>query len=96
MQVSVSVSPLVGRLGTVTGTVVTLKDITERKRLRQELVHYKEQLEQMVDQRTEELRVSSDTYRTLVNHAQVGIAIHQNGTIVFASEQMVRLSGYVR
>ena len=94
MQVSVSVSPLIGRLGTVTGTVLTLKDITERKRLERELLEYKEHLEQMVDERTEELRVSVETYRTLVTHAQVGIAIHQNGTIVFANEQMLRLSGY--
>jgi PAS domain S-box-containing protein len=94
MQVSVSVSPLIGRLGTVTGTVLTLKDITERKRLERELLEYKEHLEQMVDERTEELRVSVETYRTLVTHAQVGIAIHQNGTIVFANEEMLRLSGY--
>ena len=94
MQVSVSASPLVGRLGSLTGTVLTLKDITERKRLERELLEYKEHLEQMVGERTEELRVSVETYRTLVAHAQVGIAIHQNGTVVFANEQMLRLSGY--
>ncbi|HNW85235.1 MAG TPA: PAS domain S-box protein [Candidatus Cryosericum sp.] len=94
VQLRVSVSPLVGRLGSVTGTVLTLTDITERKRLEDQLVEYKDHLERMVDQRTEELRVSMETYRTLVTHAQVGIAIHQNGIIMFANEQMLRLSGY--
>jgi PAS domain S-box-containing protein len=40
------------------------------------------------------LRQSEERYRTLVDHALVGIGIHQNGRIVFANKELPNMLGY--
>ena len=49
------ISALHDRIGGRTGTVIVLRDITERRRTEQELEHYREHLEELVEQRTAEL-----------------------------------------
>jgi PAS domain S-box-containing protein len=49
------ISALHDRIGSRTGTVIVLRDVTERKRAEQELEHYREHLEELVEQRTAEL-----------------------------------------
>ncbi|ACI17143.2 hypothetical protein COPRO5265_0030 [Coprothermobacter proteolyticus DSM 5265] len=45
-------------------------------------------------QMEQELRASEEKYRTLVDHALVGIGIHQDNRIVFANQRMATMFGY--
>ncbi|HQL17464.1 MAG TPA: PAS domain S-box protein, partial [Rectinema sp.] len=75
---NVASSPILDRFGAKTGTILIFRDITERKKMEEELRRYQESLEEMVKARTEELRKSEEKYKALVDHALVGIGIHQN------------------
>lgn len=94
LHVNVTSSPLTDRFGAKSGSVIEFRDITERKRMEEELRQYKEELEELVKVRTEELTKSEAKYRALVNHAQVGIGIHQDGRIVFANRQLLSMFGF--
>lgn len=94
MQLNIKSSPIIGRFGTISSYVMVLKDITKRKEMELELKRYKEDLESLVDVRTQELRKSEEKYKALVNHAQIGIGIHQNFRFVFANEQLKILLGF--
>ncbi|HPC05849.1 MAG TPA: PAS domain S-box protein, partial [Anaerolineaceae bacterium] len=94
MQLNIKSSPIKDRFGTISEYVVVLKDITKRKEMELELKRYKEDLEVMVDARTQELRKSEEKYKALVSHAQIGIGIHQNLRFVFANEQLNILLGF--
>ncbi len=61
---NVTVSPLFGPDGAVTGTVHVMRDITDRKRAEQELAEERRNLERTVDVRTEELYDSLEKLRT--------------------------------
>jgi len=71
-----SASAVKDQEGEVVGIVVTALDITERKKVEQEL------------------RASEQKYKTLVDHALVGIGIHQDNRIVFANKRMATMLGY--
>ena len=49
------ISALFDRIGSRTGTVIVIRDITERKRVEHELAQYREHLEELVEQRTADL-----------------------------------------
>ena len=55
INVSLTVSPLMDPKGNITGVSVIARDITEHKKTEAELVCYREHLEAMVRQRTEQL-----------------------------------------
>lgn len=42
------------------------------------------------------LRQSEEKYRTLVDHALVGIGIHQNGRLLFANKELAAMLGYTQ
>ena len=94
MQLNIISSPITDRFGTISGNVIVLKDITERKRMEQELRQYKEGLETLVEIRTQELKKSEEKYKALVSHAQVGIGIHRNSRMIFANEQFISMLGF--
>jgi len=76
VPVLLSASAVKDQEGEVMGIVVTALDITERKKMEQEL------------------RASEQKYKTLVDHALVGIGIHQDNRIVFANRRMATMLGY--
>lgn len=94
MFLSVTSSMIMDRFGTRTGSVIVFRDITERKKAEEELERYKDELEVLVQARTEELTKSEAKYKALVDHAQVGIGIHQNFRMVFANRQFLSMLGY--
>ncbi len=57
----------------VTGSLVSLRDVTERHRAEQEVRRLNEQLEERVARRTAELRLSQERFETLARVAPVGI-----------------------
>jgi PAS domain S-box-containing protein len=56
IPVSVNVSPIKDREGRVTGASTVIHDISERKRIEEQLLHHREGLERSVAERTTELK----------------------------------------
>jgi len=94
--VNVAASPMMDRFGARAGNILVLTDITDRKRMEQELLQYQEKLEKLVEARTRALKNSEENYKALVEHAQVGIGIHHNGRMIFANGQLLSMLGYTR
>ncbi len=63
MSALVSPQPIFDEEGRFHGTVVVLTDITKRKLMEQELQAYQNQLEEMVENRTKELKASNERLR---------------------------------
>jgi len=73
----------------------SLEEITERKRAEQELRRYQEQLEDLVQERTAELRESEERYRTLFDNVPVGLyRTTPEGQILDANRAFVQMLGY--
>jgi PAS domain S-box-containing protein len=69
-------------------------DITERKQMEEKLKQYSEQLEALVQKRTKELSESQKNYSVLVEEASDGVAILQDGKIVFTNKKGTEIIGY--
>jgi len=87
--------------GNPEGLIISITDITERKRIERELNNYKANLEKMVQKRTtelektyKELQESEEKYRSLVEQLNQGILIMQDNRIVFANNAMTQINGY--
>lgn len=63
----------------------------EKRRLEEENRRYQEELELLIEKRTRSLQESENRYRQLVHHSPYGIAIQQNGKMIFANEQMKKI-----
>ncbi len=72
-------------------------DITDRKRAEAALQHLNEELEQRVQQRTQELARSEQDLRTIFNHVYDAIFIHDlDGTILAVNDRALTLHGATR
>ncbi len=72
----------------------SIEDITQRKEAEAELKQYQEHLEELVEQRTAELRESERRYRTLFNGVPVGLyRSTPDGTVVDANEAVLTMLG---
>lgn len=73
----------------------TIQDITERKVLEDELKIYREHLEQLVEDRTEQLMEAEERYRAIFDGARDGIVLIDNetGAIVDCNREFEILTG---
>ncbi len=79
---------------TLSGIISTT---VQNEQMQVELRKMNLELEQWVAEKTEELRASEERYRTLVENACESIfVLAENGDILFANEQSVRLTGYAK
>ena len=67
--------PVKDRDGTVTGVGSAMLDITPQKRAEAELKRHLDQLEELIDERTRELRHSEESLRQILEHSPIGVAI---------------------
>jgi PAS domain S-box-containing protein len=81
-----------GRAYAVTGIS---RDITKRKRLEHELERYSKHLEDLVEERTKELRASEEKYRSLIQNIPEAIWTSDRASnSIFVSSTIERLNGY--
>jgi PAS domain S-box-containing protein len=97
-------SPYRDANGNVIGVIGIGVDITERKRMDQELREAHDKLEQRVQERTAELRAANtalseneERYRSLVNNLNVGVyrnTLERGGRFIQANPALARIHGY--
>jgi PAS domain S-box-containing protein len=79
--------------GRTVGRVVSLRDITERKRLEEELTKHTDHLEDLVREKSRDLAVSEERYRRLLEHAPDIIFVQSEGKIIYINPTGARLLG---
>jgi two-component system sensor histidine kinase/response regulator len=93
--VFLSASPLRDARGELIGVMGVSRDITERVQAGAELRKYQEHLEELVEERTAELRESEERYRTLFDGVPVGLyRSTPAGQMVDANLALVHMLGY--
>jgi len=90
-----SMRPIKDESGRVIKLFGTAQDITKRKRMEDELRRYSQQLQKLVEERTQALRASEEKYRLLIdNMAEVVFTIDLDGNFAFVSPQVESMTGY--
>jgi len=72
-----------------------LRDVSERKQTEQEIKRYSENLEEMVEERTEDLKKSEQKYRTILENIEDGYyEVDLAGNLTFFNDSAYRIIGY--
>lgn len=91
----ISTSVVRDSLGNPTAFVITIKDITERKRMKEQLEHYSGHLEELVKERTRNLQENEKRFRNLVETAPVVIyTLSANGKITSLNPAFEKITGW--
>jgi PAS domain S-box-containing protein len=89
-----TVNRLLNDKGEQTGWVGIVRDITERKRLENELKKYTEHLEELVAERTGKLQESEERYRSVVENVPYVVWINRDKKTVYLSHNVSEILGY--
>lgn len=90
-------SPVFDQQGRVVAVEGVARNITESKLAQKELITYREHLEELVDERTVELRQSEERFRALVSNSPGVVyrsVLDADWTIDFISDAVLEVSGY--
>jgi PAS domain-containing protein len=69
-------------------TLAIFKDITELKKQQKELIQYKDHLEELVEERTHELQLANELYKTISDEVPVAIwKANSNGFIEYQNQK---------
>jgi len=92
---STSAVPILDEEGNLLGYRGTDTDITKHKRMEEELKHYSENLEKIVEEKTEELLKSERKYRALYDTIKDGIAaVNIDGFYIETNQTFSDMLGY--
>ncbi|EPY00320.1 PAS domain S-box protein [Magnetospirillum fulvum] len=92
---SFNFAPIRDRDGEIVGSVVVGRDITDKKQLENELERYRHHLEQVVAERTSELKATEARVRLILQSTADGIiGVDPHGTITFVNPGACRALGY--
>ena len=86
--------PLYGAEGQVIGAIETLQDITARRSTQDELLRHRNELEDIVRQRSEELAATARELKLFVASSPIGVAYSSNGIIRRVNPAMAHMFGY--
>jgi len=74
--------------------IITGRDITEKKQAEEDLKKLNKELEQIILERTKELRESEEKFRTIAEQTSLGIAILQEGYVTYTNHALSEITGY--
>jgi PAS domain S-box-containing protein len=89
-----SASVIKNTTGKPIGFIAVIKDITERIRIEDALVKANDELEIKVKERTAQLAESEEEYRNLVENANEGVSVIQDGINKLVNKKGLEISGY--
>jgi len=94
-HVETSVSLMKDRKGEPIGFRGILRDVTERKQAEEKIRRYSENLEQMVEERTDDLKKSEEKYRTILENIEDGYyEVDLAGNLTFFNNSLCKITGY--
>lgn len=88
------IAPVRQESGNVTHYLAIKEDITEKKRINDELEHYRKHLEELVEIRTSELNNAIKEQNALFEVASAGIVLLNNRIIVRCNQRLDEIFGY--
>ncbi|MFA5039374.1 MAG: PAS domain S-box protein [Candidatus Omnitrophota bacterium] len=93
VYIDVTLSPLKDEKGKIIGIIHISRDVTDRKRMEDELKRYSQDLEELIGERSRALQVSELMFRNLFESAQDGILIvdAQDGHIINANPFLLNM-----
>jgi PAS domain S-box-containing protein len=81
--------------GEIVGVIGLVRDVSEHKRMEEELRRYSTQLEQLVAERTRELAASKDFAENLIQTANaIVVGLDNDGNVRFLNQAAERITGY--
>jgi PAS domain S-box-containing protein len=93
--VAVSWQPIYDLNGSSLGHLSSVRDITDRKKIENQLKEYQEHLEKLVEDRTKKLKESEKVLRNIVENAMEGIfQTTPEGRFLTANRALARIYGY--
>lgn len=77
------------------GLLFIAHDLSRLRKTEEELIKYKDHLEGLVQQRSEELAASEKRYRELINNTETGfVVVDKKGIVLEANKPYLKLTGY--
>jgi PAS domain S-box-containing protein len=71
-----------------------LRNVTQRKQMEEKIKQYSQDLEKLVQKRTEELLESEKRYSVVVEEASDGVVLLKDEKIIFANKKAIEIFGY--
>ncbi len=97
LNISLVISPIKDKKGIIIGASTIARDITGRKKNEEELRRYRENLEDLVEKRTKELKKSEERHRELYENApNAYLSVGIDRIIRECNKAAVKLLGYTK